>query len=203
MLIPSFVIIKGEEGDEHLNQLLLAIEKLTEDCSPCEIIVVGPSSIDLPKFVQHFVFDDEYPSTWITRKKNMGVALSASEFVVVQHLDMLPHPTFLGSLSTIDLDWDYCTFRSTHLTDGYRTYTWNDLNNEVSLSQREEQLPGPNTYISGGVCMLKKSSWKQWPWDEKLHWNQMEDVELSYRMLRSGGRMKYFPQVPYFCRNGQ
>jgi hypothetical protein len=198
----AFVIIKNKHHDDWLEDTLARIDKL--GVPKVHKIVVGPTRLDpVLKGFRYFEFDSTFHTSKITMKKNIGVDMAPCEHVVVQHLDMYPSLDFYDQVKNLDAErWDICTFKGLYLNTDKRVITWNDWNGK-DTTFRDLTYPGPETYISGGVCMVKKSVHAQFKWNQDLGWNQFEDVDLSRRMYSQLQEMRYFPEITYHCRNWQ
>ena len=49
------------------------------------------------------------------------------------------------------------------------------------------------SYAPGGLTLVRKAFWEEFPWAEDLFWNEHEDVELSRRTQRAGEFVRLFP----------
>jgi len=50
-----------------------------------------------------------------------------------------------------------------------------------------------NVYVSGTITVLKRSVWKEKPWDEKVFWNKGEDIKLTFDLRDKGYIARFNP----------
>lgn len=153
-----------------------------------EILIMGDSECSLfdeLKGVRYLLITDERKN-WITKKKNMLVAESQYENVVLMHDYFEFDKNWYVEFNRFGDEWDICS-NAQNLEDGRRHWldwtVWDD-----PLYERYTGLCYENwdrtrhMYISGGFYLVKKKIAMENPLNECLVWGQAEDVEWSMRI---------------------
>lgn len=159
-----------------------------------EILVCGPASVltDLGALANEVRLVDQPDNFgsrgWITRKKNMLVAASTCETIIVAH-DRYVLPTdFFEKLRSFGGDFDVIV-PAQKTQDGMAMPDWVMVGDDLSWS-----VPGwmdygdyhPYAYVNGGVLIARTSRLRQTRWSELLFWGQAEDIDLSRRLADRG-----------------
>lgn len=186
----SFCIITT--GGASVNCLIDSIRDIVPPDSR-DIVVVGGEN-NYTDDVRHFPFDETIRHAWITKKKNLAIAMAKYENVVVMHdyfvLDKEWYNGFLKYgenftvCSNIILNKDGSRFRDWHLKDPqWRPGPLPELqrNRLLPYDYRHVNLH-KNMFINGGYWVAKKSIMSHIPLNEALVWNEGEDIEWSNRV---------------------
>lgn len=171
---------------------VLEIEGIEEDQK--QILVCGPADATgaLGPLSEYAVLVDQPAGFatrgWITRKKNLLVAASRHENVLIAHdRYTIPHD-FLKQMETFGGDFDVVVPRQV-TTAGAPLPDWVMIGDHLGWS-----VPGwmeygdyhPLGFVNGGVMIAKRDRLIQTRWSEMLFWGQAEDVELSRRLENRG-----------------
>ncbi|MBI3442664.1 MAG: hypothetical protein HY007_02770 [Candidatus Sungbacteria bacterium] len=213
----SIVIITDGKSNNLLQQ---AIQSMTRELkgTPFEIIVVGPPRLAREAFmagVRHVPYRElNLASGWITKKKNMGVALARYDKVVLTHDYLALEPGWKKGFDEFGSDFDVCMNRIIN-TDGARWKDW--IKFDVS-TMKFALIPydakhTEHQYISGTYFAVKRNFYAENPLDENLRWGEGEDAEWSRRIIpitefhmNTGSVVKllrYKPLPPGLEENGQ
>lgn len=154
------------------------------------ITICGPRSVADLLEKQHpdvkFIFEPEQHKNkaWITKKKNMLVASTNRENILVAHDRYLLPSNFLNEMFRFGGDFDVIS-PAQKLVDGNRFPDKVAMNSCWSWSPSmllEYEDYHPYEYVNGGAVIAKTDILKKFPWNELLFWNQAEDVELSRQL---------------------
>jgi hypothetical protein len=135
---------------------------------------------------------------WICKKKNMIAENAKHENLVITHDKYLFDRDWHDGMKKYGNYFDVlsCVIKE---TDGRRSADWVTLGthwdkiaHSAWLQYRDWDKYG---YIGGGFYILKKSAWKKSKWDEKLLWNQAEDVKLSRDWYDRGVLARFNPDA--------
>jgi glycosyltransferase involved in cell wall biosynthesis len=185
---------------ERIKELTALVETAEKHCPfPLEIIIISPKDVVLPRLktpLRQIIFQDPYEYGWITRKKNLICREARYSDIIVCHDRYEFTPTFFDTFH----QWGYgygIASPKTVLKNGKRALDWavvRGLNYTWSkgglLNFRDYSR---YSYVPGGVTMLRKSFWEEFPWAEDLFWNEHEDVELCNRIQRANEFIYLFP----------
>ena len=189
------VLTLGDRPEELSNLVKTARQYATV---PIEFIIVSPSpieSIQGQPDVKEIQFSERDDFGWITRKKNLICEAATHSDIVVCHdrFEFTQH--FFDAFKTWGTNYGIAAPRLV-LPDGRRGLDWGVVRGENLtwcqgglISYRDYSQ---YSYVPGGVTLIRKSFWEQFPWSEQLYWNEHEDVELSRRVQRSGERIDLF-----------
>jgi glycosyltransferase involved in cell wall biosynthesis len=166
---------------------------------PHEVILVSPGAIDPTPYTgpfQQIVFTERDDLGWITRKKNLICDRATYSDIIVCHDRFRFTKDFFSTYET--WGWSYgIAGPKVRLPNGRRALDWGivaGLNHAWSRGALLEYRDySRDAYIPGGITMIRKSFWRNFPWAEDLFWNEHEDVELCRRIQRSGDFLRVFP----------
>lgn len=183
----SGVIITDGKSNNLLCQAIGSMMRELEG-TPFEIIVVGPPRLAREAFmaeVRHVPYRElNLASGWITKKKNMGVALARYDKVVLTHDYLAFEPGWKKGFDEFGSDFDVCMNRIIN-TDGTRWKDWikfNFSNMKFALIPYDAKRT-EHQYISGTYFAVKRNFYAENPLDEKLRWGEGEDAEWSRRII--------------------
>ncbi|PAY21295.1 hypothetical protein CKO51_01580 [Rhodopirellula sp. SM50] len=198
------VLTLGDRMEE-LNEL---IDTARKHCDvPYEIVLISPHKIeafDGHDDVRQIQFSERDDLGWITRKKNLICQDAAYSDIVVCHDRFAFTESFFAAFSNWGWAYGIAAVRL-QLPDGKRALDWGVVRGENHswcqgglLNYRDYSR---FSYVPGGVTLIRKSFWQQFPWCEDLYWNEHEDVELCRRIQRSGARISFFPGLMITSRD--
>jgi hypothetical protein len=170
------------------------IQSVEAHCQePYEILIVSP--VDLPALARHrgvrvLRFNQHDELGWITRKKNLIAEEAAYSDILICHDRFVLSDGF----STRFADWGYSygiAAVRVRLEDGRRGLDWGVVSSQNHVYSSGGLLDyraySQYVYVPGGATLIRKSFWKNFPWNDNLFWNEHEDVELCRRVQRAGG----------------
>jgi hypothetical protein len=168
----SFGIITKGERDNNIKLFIDSVRQ--QNIKEYEIIIVGKTNLNLEDDCKYIQFTEQDDKGWITRKKNIVCENAKYKNIFVGHDDIMLDKDWYKDMQEYGNDWQVLNFIYLN-GDGQRNY-W-----EYSSHRG---IP----YISGSFIALKNDVFKQFKWNEKLFWNQAEDVEFSQRLLNNNIR---------------
>lgn len=185
----TFGIITDGNYDPMVDKIISSIRD--EKIPNYEIIIVGNSKITGDD-IKVIPFDENIKWRWITRKKNIITENAKYENIVYLHdyVYLLPGwydgwlkfgENFKACMNII-LNEDGTRFRDWLLWDNPL-----DENNRYIINNSEHIIPYHVTnlsrymYFSGAYWVAKKEIMEKYPLDERLVWNEGEDVDWSKR----------------------
>ena len=178
----SFGIITDGSKIDVLEQQIQSIINLKIPCF--EIIVCGPYSPSkkYKKYVKVIPF--EYKIAWITRKKNLICQKAKYENMVITHNRFNFDKNWFKGIKKYGNYFEVlnCKILS---QSGKRCGDWSTYGHTIRnrwinyIGQLDYRDWDENLLINGSFYILKKSVWRQCPWDESLVWGQKEDDALS------------------------
>lgn len=134
---------------------------------------------------------------WITKKKNLIVAGSTAENILIAHDRFTLPPDFLERLKDFGSDFSLIVPRQIDEA-GERAGDWVSIESQwgwapqrlLSYDDYEE-----NIYVNGGIIIAKRTVLADQGWSNLLFWDQAEDVELSRRLSAHGVTPRIAPDV--------
>ena len=170
------------------------IQSVQQHCrEPYEILIVSPIPLpDLETYrrVSVLLFSEHDELGWITRKKNLIAEHARYSDILVCH----DRFTIDKDFATTFADWGYSyglAALRVRLEDGRRGLDWGVVSSQNHVYSSGGLLDyraySQYVYVPGGATAIRRSFWKEFPWNENLFWNEHEDVELCRRVQRAGG----------------
>jgi GT2 family glycosyltransferase len=166
---------------------------------PLQFILVCPGKIPLPEIqgdVEFITFTEKDEYGWITKKKNLICQAAKYSDIIVCHDRFEFTPDFFKTFS----EWGHAYGLATpkiELLTGERALDWAVVQGDNHAWSQGGLLHyrdySASSYAPGGVTLIRKSFWEQFPWAEDLFWNEHEDVELSRRVQKAGEFIYLFP----------
>ncbi|MCA9140377.1 MAG: hypothetical protein KDB00_26580, partial [Planctomycetales bacterium] len=198
------VLTLGDRMEE-LNQL---INTARTHCDvPYEIVLIAPKSIEAFEGhddVRQIQFSERDDLGWITRKKNLICGGAKYSDIVVCHDRFEFTESFFEAFHTWGWSYGIAAVRL-QLPDGKRALDWGVVQGDNFTWCKGGLLNYRDysrfSYVPGGVTLIRKSFWEQFPWCEDLYWNEHEDVELCRRIQRTGARISFFPGLMIATRD--
>lgn len=185
---------------ERIRELNALVQTARRHCPfPLEFIVVSSGPISMPESgpeMRLMRCDEHDDFGWITRKKNIICQEAKYSDVVVCHDRFEFSEDFFEAFGRWGHGYGIATPKVV-LEDGRRGLDWpvvigpNHAWSEGGLLRYRDY--SEHSYAPGGVTLIRKSFWMDFPWAEDLFWNEHEDVELSRRVQRAGEFIYLFP----------
>jgi GT2 family glycosyltransferase len=176
---------------ENVERFIDSVEAYCDE--PYEVILVSPVPLDdlaRRRHVRVVLFDEHDDLGWITRKKNLVCSEAIYSDICVCHDRFSIDPYFTQDVA----DWGYAygvAAPRVRLADGRRGLDWAVVSSQNHVWSAGGLLDyraySQYAYIPGGATLIRKTFWRDFPWNENLFWNEHEDVELCRRVQRSGG----------------
>jgi hypothetical protein len=176
----TFGIITNGKKNDWVEKQIESIKK--QKIPNYEIIVCGTYMEKEEKNFRYISFNEKDDLGWITKKKNLICQASKYENLCIIHdRIVLDNSWFIGMKKY----GNYFEVLSCiiHDENGLRCGDW------ITLGVKPGKLPKIGLleykdwdkygYIDGALYILKKSVWKNVKWDERLFWNQAEDLKLN------------------------
>ncbi|MEO1614951.1 MAG: glycosyltransferase family 2 protein [Planctomycetota bacterium] len=193
---------------DRVEELGRLIETAREYCDvPYEIILISPDSItayENEPDVKQIRFSERDDLGWITRKKNLICEAASFSDIVICHDRFEFTPSFFNTFHTWGCSYGIAAVRL-KLPDGRRALDWGVVQGDNHAWCKGGLIHYRDysrfSYVPGGVTMLRKSFWRQFPWCEELYWNEHEDVELCRRIQRAGHRVYFYPGLMIAARD--
>ncbi|MFK8111133.1 MAG: glycosyltransferase [Rubripirellula sp.] len=193
---------------DRMEELTRLIETAREHCKlPYEIILVSPKpieSLEGQPDIRQIIFTEKDDLGWITRKKNLICQDAKYSELVICHDRFEFTTSFFQAYESWGCAYGIAAVRL-QLPDGKRGLDWGVVRGDNFawcegglLNYRDNSR---FSYVPGGVTMLRKSFWEQFPWSENLFWNEHEDVELCRRVQRTGETVRFFPGLMIATRD--
>ena len=198
------VLTLGDRMEE-LNQL---VNTAREHCDvPYEIVLIAPKSIEAfegQEDVRQIQFSERDDLGWITRKKNLICEGASYSDIVVCHDRFEFTESFFTAFKNWGCSYGIAAVRL-QLPDGKRALDWGVVQGDNHTWCKGGLLNYRDysrfSYVPGGVTLIRKAFWQQFPWCEDLYWNEHEDVELCRRIQRTGQRIRFFPGLMIATRD--
>jgi hypothetical protein len=183
----TFGIITAGNADETLRA---AIDSIRDQQIPnYEIIIVGKTAHTGSDII-NIPFDESQKFAWITRKKNIICQRAKYENIVLMHDYIKLDAEWYEGFKKFGNQFDICVTKIKTIEGWrFRDYTIYGFEIEAPFSERA-LIPYDYTntqlnklmYISGSYYIIKKYVALKYPLNEKLSWNQGEDLDLSIRL---------------------
>ena len=175
----TFGIITGGGQEVNINKIIDSIENQNIENNKYEILIIGNCNIERNNTII-IPFDENIKPNWITKKKNLISKLCKFENVVYLHDYVSFEPNWYFNFVNFGEDWDVC-MNCIKNDDGRRFRDWT-LWEPIPLNYNDHTQT-KNMYVSGTYFCAKKQFMLKYPLDEKLGWNNCEDLVWSF-MIR-------------------
>lgn len=190
----TFGIITNGKKNEWVERQIASIrnQKIPE----YEIIICGKYYDRKEKDVKYIYFDKKDDLGWITKKKNLICNSAKYENICVLHDRIILKENWFEGMKKYGNYFEVlsCIIKN---EEGERAGDWitygNTLNKFPSIGILEYKDWDKYGYLDGAMYILKKSVWKKVKWDEKLFWNQGEDIKLSQDWYNAGIVTRFNP----------
>ncbi|WNJ96497.1 hypothetical protein RND59_05205 [Vibrio ruber] len=155
-----------------------------------EILIVGPRNSKYDKYDVVYIdniYSEEYAE--ISKKKNDILDVAANENILIAHDRFILGSDFFSGFDKYGYDFDFLTVNQFY-ESGTIFPSFLTLGKRLAWSQvyyfNDERIADDNTFINGGLFVVKKTSAREVKLNPILYWNQGEDVEFSSAMLDHG-----------------
>jgi GT2 family glycosyltransferase len=193
----TFGLLTMGTRDDGVKEFISSIRKYCRD--EYEIIVTTPSEIPWLKTendVRQIVFSEKDDLGWITRKKNLICREARYSDIVICHDRFSFTASFFQWAARSGFAYGLAAPRLI-LPSGKRALDWAVVSSENLVwsfgGLLDYRAYSRYAYVPGGVTIIRKRFWSQFPWNENLYWNEHEDVELCRRAQRGGHVLTYIP----------
>jgi hypothetical protein len=175
----TFGIITGGGEEQRIGQIVDSIEAQGIASDDYEILVVGDCWLER-KNLRVLPFDETIKPLWITRKKNLLAEQARFANLCLFHDYIKFLPGWYENFCTFGGEWDVCMNPILNAVDTrYRDWvTWDP----IKFVPYDNHNYIRQMYVSGAYFCVKKQFMLANPLDERLVWNEGEDVEWSCRV---------------------
>ncbi|SEQ35746.1 hypothetical protein SAMN05216522_102268 [Rosenbergiella nectarea] len=208
----SFCIPVGSGDPIFLNRCVERIREI--EVPKKEIILCGKPHPDFKYFQDVKVIDDgsDGKINHLTKKKNILVENAHFANICILHDRVLLPINFYSAVLAFGDDYPITGFQSFYFQDKYnllpRKYSdfntiAQDLTQEIDINNVEKkdtkliskffycyQHPARSRfghdYLTGSLYLTKKNLWMKYPQNERLFWDDYEDIEYGIRMSSYG-----------------
>jgi len=164
-----------------------------------EIIICGTYPKKIEKDMRYIHFTERDDKGWITKKKNLIAQAASYENLCIFHDRIVFNKDWYKGMKKFGNSFDVISCVQ-KLSTGVRVGDWLTTNvdiTDVGYMYRIEELDyrdwDKNAYVSGQLTIIKKTVWKKVPWNEKIYWQQAEDIEYSSRLTAEGFLPRFNP----------
>ena len=186
----TFGIITNGKRLDWMDQIIGSIRQ--QNIPNYEILVCGSYYDRKEKDFTYIPFNQRDDKGWITRKKNILVEKARHENICIIHDRIVFDKDWFAGMKK----WGDCfeSMSCVQTFEGKRAGDWvmfdpKSLNFEKKQIYYTAELDYrdwvKNGYIAGMFYIGKKSLFRN-QWNETLHWNESEDIDLSRKFLAKG-----------------
>lgn len=216
----TFGIPVGPEEPTFLNYTVGRLLEL--DVEDMEIILCGQPHKEF-KYFEHVKIvglDIPAPPVHITKKKNVIAENATKKNICIFHDRVLLPKNFLSAMKKFGDFFPLTGLQSVYFADKYnlipRKYsdygsTSTNVNKYISMDdfskkdlraltwdfqfycQHPQRAKFGNDYPTGSLYICKTALWNKYPQNEKLYWEEYEDVEFGVRLAKKGVPSKINP----------
>jgi len=184
----TFGIITSGGADANLDIIVKSIEQ--QNIPNYEIIIVGQTCIK-GNLVRVIPFDESIKKAWITKKKNIIAQEAKYENIVFLHDYVKFCPGWYEGFLKFGNHFKICVNRITNLSGKrFRDFCLfkEFLTTPTLLPYSSKLSPSLSklAYVSGTYYIVKRDVALRYPLDERLGWNQGEDVLFSQTLSKGG-----------------
>jgi len=184
------IITNGSE-----NLPLIAQSIRAQNIPNYEILVVGQNDLS-GSDIRSIPFDESVRPMWITRKRNLIAQNARYENIVMIHDYIVLMEGWYEGFLRFGSDFSICNSKiiDVHGRRGIDYTLFLPFLSHPSLRDRQllpYDYPPSHTlstimYLPGNYVVIKRDIALKFPYDERLVWNQMEDVVLSHTLTDAG-----------------
>jgi len=187
----SFCIITNGKRPEKLQRELESIHAL--HIPVYEILITGelPPTMPVDGF-DYYPLPDAARNGRLGEMRNLLCDKARHENLVVVDDDMIFHEDFHEGLRHFGPGFDVLAVRLLN-PDGTRYWDWATCGGPEGHYLLAYDTSDPDVYVTGGICVIKKSVANMVRWDDVRGFYQQEDVDFSRRIKRAGLSIKFCP----------
>lgn len=154
-----------------------------------EILICGPYNEQYSEFNVKYL-EKKYRDNFaeISMKKNDIIDFCENDNLLITHDRYLLNNDFFTGFERYGYDFDFLTIRQQY-EDGKKFPSYLKLEKNMKWSTvfftDDELLFDDNFFLNGGLLVLKKKTAQNIYLNKLLFWNEGEDVELSYQMIKN------------------
>jgi glycosyltransferase involved in cell wall biosynthesis len=187
----TFGMLTTGQRLKNVEQFIDSVERYCEE--PYEILLVSP--VDLGEIadrrgVRMIRFNEHDDLGWITRKKNLICREASFSDILICHDRFVLDAEYTRDFRNWGYAYGLAAVR-VRLADGRRGLDWAVVSSQNQVWSNGGLLDyrtySQYVYNPGGATIVRKTFWRDFPWNENLFWNEHEDVELCRRIQRAGG----------------
>jgi hypothetical protein len=205
----TFGIITDGRHTEWVKEQLASIRSL--NIPQYEIIICGPwgtqSGGDL-KVIGLPPHDDV--RAWITKKKNMIVEHASFDNCVVMHDRITFSSGWYAATQAFGNIFETLVFPvrgqdrpDLRINDWERADGWFENYRNFRLHQMHYREWSPFSMVYGGAFAIKKRVYQTKPLDERLYWNEAEDVKQTLGFAYGGFAVELSPGAVLYSKRGR
>lgn len=157
-----------------------------------EILIVGPQNKNYDYYHVKYIDFEQFRNTEyaeISKKKNSIIDAATRTNLMIIHDRFLLDENFFKGFEKYGYDFDFLTVTQyTETGKVYPGYAATDEEMRLSFQVWVQDLRHlyDNSYINGGLIIIKTHIAQKIKFNKMLMWNQMEDVELSQVCMYHG-----------------
>jgi glycosyltransferase involved in cell wall biosynthesis/tetratricopeptide (TPR) repeat protein len=187
----SFCIITNGKQPHKLRRELDSIRAL--QLNQYEIVIAGevPADFDAND-VTIVPMPNAARNGRLGEMRNRLVEQARFPVVVVADDDMVFAPDFGDGLAGLAPDFEVCCARIRN-PDGTRFWDWATHGGPRGHVLLDEAETDPHVYVTGGLCIAKKTVFDRVKWDESLGFYQSEDLDFSSKLRAAGMSIRLAP----------
>src|SRR3989344_3399002 len=183
----TFGIITGGGRPQLVKDFIKSVVR--QKIPNCEVIVSGKWSEDLGSEVTILDQSEAAACGHITRMKNAVCEFARNENIMIVHDRVVLVDGWYEGMKLYGNTFEALTCVGVD-EHGARAGDWITLGGPrgtvYSVGSLDYADWDENVYIMGAVTILKKSIWKEVPWNEIIYWNQGEDIALTFDLRDKG-----------------
>jgi len=183
----SFIVLTQGDKVENVVSFCKSIRVTSSSNKKHEIIVCGPRNNaynDFDVIYNETKYSDKYAE--ICKKKNDSIILASRPNILIAHDRYYLNDDFFLGFEKYGYDFNYLTISQEYIS-GKIFPSYLQLEKRMKWSPitytTKEELYSDTVYVNGGLIISKKETLTKVKFNELLHWNQAEDVELSQAMV--------------------
>jgi len=189
----TFGIITRGDRNEWVEEMISAIR--SQKIPEYEIIVCGQYFDRKEKDFKYIEFSDRDSKGWITKKKNLIAREAKYENLCILHDRIVLDKNWFSGMKKYGNAFEVLCIIQTLKNKGIRTGDWLTYGSKIldipyGISELKYTDWDEYVYMGGQVSILKKSIWRECPWNETRYWGE-EDVELSFRFRDFGHIIRF------------
>jgi len=197
----TFGIITNGKKKEDVSRIITSINQLK--IPKYEIIICGTYNEKIEENIKYIHFNENDDKGWITKKKNLICENARYENICILHDRIMLNKDWFEGMKRYKNNFEVLSCKI--YCNNIRTYDWittkypydDKRSNFYQGGYLEYSDWDKWIYVDGGAIIIKKDIWEKVKWDERLFWNQREDVKLSHEQTKRGILIRFNPYSSY------